>query len=309
MPRRCSASCSTGWAGATTGRSGAANSSSATIEPSAGSPTSSRSRCRAARRRSASRGATRTRISSPRSAGSASSPSTAGRELAAYLADKPSRPSTRMIARGVNAPLASSCGRLFDAVAAAAGLCRDRARYEGEAAMMLEAAAGGTVADDDVGLSICAVGRRRAGPGAAMAGAARRPGRHDTHRRRSPRASIPGLAIAIARMVEALRCRAAASPCPAACSRTACCWSRSCGRLASLGCRVLTHRAVPANDGGLALGQAAIAAARLIGERRVNAMCLGIPGTDRRHHRRGRGARDGRGWRRAAPDQHQLHPG
>ena len=62
-------------------------------------------------------------------------------DLARYFAEKPVPAIAAMIERGVNAPLASSCGRLFDAVAAAIGLCRDHAHYEGQAAMMLEALA------------------------------------------------------------------------------------------------------------------------------------------------------------------------
>lgn len=68
-------------------------------------------------------------------------------EAAALLA-KPWRPLARAVAREVNSPRASSCGRLFDAVAAALGCVGETQRYEGEAACLLEALAtrGGAVA-------------------------------------------------------------------------------------------------------------------------------------------------------------------
>ncbi len=47
----------------------------------------------------------------------------------------------RAIERGINAPLASSCGRLFDAVACALGCAPLHLSYEGEAACQLEALA------------------------------------------------------------------------------------------------------------------------------------------------------------------------
>ncbi|MGP4884450.1 Kae1-like domain-containing protein, partial [Klebsiella pneumoniae] len=45
------------------------------------------------------------------------------------------------IERGINAPRASSCGRLFDAVACALDCAPESLSYEGEAACRLEALA------------------------------------------------------------------------------------------------------------------------------------------------------------------------
>lgn len=63
------------------------------------------------------------------------------RPEAKRLLDKPWQPLARAIIAGVNSPLASSCGRLFDAVAAALGCAPDVLSWEGEAACRLEAMA------------------------------------------------------------------------------------------------------------------------------------------------------------------------
>jgi hydrogenase maturation protein HypF len=60
--------------------------------------------------------------------------------LRSRLADGEESTLLTMIDRRVNCPLTSSMGRLFDTVAALAGVADD-ARYEGEAAILLEAAA------------------------------------------------------------------------------------------------------------------------------------------------------------------------
>jgi hydrogenase maturation protein HypF len=57
------------------------------------------------------------------------------------LPAQPAEMLCRAMRAGINAPDASSAGRLFDAVAAAAGLCVERQDYEGEAAIRLQAAA------------------------------------------------------------------------------------------------------------------------------------------------------------------------
>jgi hydrogenase maturation protein HypF len=59
-------------------------------------------------------------------------------DLFRFLDAKPRGMLDAMLANPSLAPRASSVGRLFDAVAAAVGLCRERSAYEGEAAIRLE---------------------------------------------------------------------------------------------------------------------------------------------------------------------------
>lgn len=60
-------------------------------------------------------------------------------EIMRFLNSKPIANLQQMFERGLNSPLASSCGRLFDAVAAAIGICREQASHEGQAAIEMEA--------------------------------------------------------------------------------------------------------------------------------------------------------------------------
>ncbi len=58
-----------------------------------------------------------------------------------FLQRQPMNNLETMIRKSLNSPSASSAGRLFDAVAATLGICREQVDYEGQAAVELEAAA------------------------------------------------------------------------------------------------------------------------------------------------------------------------
>jgi hydrogenase maturation protein HypF len=199
-------------------------------------------------------------------------------ELHGYLAGKPRATLDAMLRNGVNSPMASSCGRLFDAVAAALGFCRDRQSYEGEAAARLEAIVDErTLQEEDESLGYPFTIPNLRGVAlpyleplsvwnallgdlilrtAAPVIAAR------FHK---------GLALAVTTMTKKLA-RRDSEQAPrfdtvalsGGCFQNRILFQEVVRRLKNEGFNVLTHALVPANDGGLALGQAAVAAAHLI---------------------------------------------
>ena len=162
---------------------------------------------------------------------------------------------------GVNAPISSSAGRLFDAVAAALGLVSGAQSFEGEAAMALEAlAAGVTAAPYPFGVE-----RATIDPAPMLAAlvadlAAGRP------RAEIAAAVHAGLARAFCAPARALVAagRAKAVALSGGCFQNATLLALCLTELDGL--PVLVPHRVPANDGGLALGQALVAAARLAGD-------------------------------------------
>jgi hydrogenase maturation protein HypF len=205
-------------------------------------------------------------------------------ELWRYLADKPIEAVATMMARGLNTPLSSSCGRLFDAVAAAVGVCRDRASYEGEAAIELEALVDAGAAFAACPASVDAPSR---GPALDEVGGypfAVRPG---VPRVLDPgplwpalladlRAGVPpgvvaarfhrGLADAVARLAAELAAdRGVGSVAlSGGALQNRILLERVESELRRRGLAVLQHRLVPANDGGLSFGQAAVCAMRMV---------------------------------------------
>lgn len=65
-----------------------------------------------------------------------------------HMREKPLSTLGAMMKKGINSPMSSSCGRLFDAVAASLELSIDEVTYEGEAAMQLEALVNQTIYDE-----------------------------------------------------------------------------------------------------------------------------------------------------------------
>jgi hydrogenase maturation protein HypF len=162
---------------------------------------------------------------------------------------------------GVNSPLTSSVGRLFDAVSAIVGL-RDEVTYEGQAAIDLEHCA------DPGECGRYPVEMREGGSMTVDAGAIVRAVAEDTL------AGI-GAATIAARVHNTLvdvvvhvctRLRAGGAPQSVALSggvfQNVRLLEGCLDGLGDAGFRVLTHRRVPPNDGGISLGQVAVAAAR-----------------------------------------------
>ncbi|NYH20740.1 carbamoyltransferase HypF [Paraburkholderia bryophila] len=198
-----------------------------------------------------------------------------GLDIVRFLSHRPRAALDTMIAQRVNSPLSSSVGRLFDAVAATVGICRERVLYEGQAAIELEALVDPRALRDDSDahaypfeiVSTAPDGLRCIEPRPMWEALL------DDLLRGVPVPLIAarvhkGLAIAIERMVEGLAdllsgpadTRSVALSGGVFQNRVL--FEQVVTRLDAAGFRVLTHRQVPANDGGLSLGQAVVAAAR-----------------------------------------------
>ncbi|MGD0703762.1 MAG: carbamoyltransferase HypF [Trebonia sp.] len=162
---------------------------------------------------------------------------------------------------GVNSPLTSSAGRLFDAAAAILGV-RDEINYEGQAAVELEQLAdpaelagypAGVMEGDQLRVTGADLIRAvaddvRAGTEAAIIAAR-------FHN---------GVADAIARTCAMLRARTGLGvvALSGGVFQNLLLLGRTAGLLEADGFRVLVHGQVPPNDGGISLGQVAVAGAR-----------------------------------------------
>jgi hydrogenase maturation protein HypF len=191
-----------------------------------------------------------------------------GLELHRYLSTKPLPTIDRMLERGLNVPLASSCGRLFDAVAAALGLCADHALFEGQGAMELEALAEMSNAEPPYPFTI--TGQATDGL-LYLESLPMWEALLDDLGRQTPVARVAarfhyGLAQAIRDMVARIRSMNALKTIALSggCFQNKLLLEEVVRLLEADGLTCLRHAKVPTNDGGLALGQAAIAAARYI---------------------------------------------
>ena len=181
-----------------------------------------------------------------------------------------------MIAKHLNSPLASSCGRLFDAVAAALGVCSEQQVYEGEAAIRLEAlAASAALPAGDVGYPFSV----SCPPDALME---LDPTPMWTALLCDLMRDIPpsvaalrfhrGLSTVLVEVAQQLAHRGTPRfetvALSGGCFQNRILFESVAAQLRHLGLVVLTHAQAPANDGGLSLGQAAIAAALLLETRK-----------------------------------------
>jgi hydrogenase maturation protein HypF len=164
-----------------------------------------------------------------------------------------------LLEAGLNAPQTSSMGRLFDGVASLLGV-RHTVNYEAQAAIELEAAVdpaeGGTYAFaiGPEGVDATPVIRQIVKDLRAGLSLGRIAGRFHN--------GVANMVLAVCQQIreqDGLNCVALSG----GVWQNMVLLQRAADRLRAAGFDLLLHRQVPANDGGLALGQAAIAAWRL----------------------------------------------
>lgn len=179
-----------------------------------------------------------------------------------------------MIERGINSPRTSSMGRLFDAAAAILGIC-DKATYEGEPAIELEAAAWRALSSE----SACPTGNIA---GFSVTESSRPDACHVLNSRSLIEALLEGIRAGVPAGRLALDFHIAIARSSARIAREICARegidtvALSGGvfmnrlllqlltrELKSMGLTVLVPHSVPVNDGCIAYGQAAVARTRL----------------------------------------------
>ena len=179
-----------------------------------------------------------------------------------------------MIERGINSPHTSSMGRLFDAAAAILGIC-DKATYEGEPAIELEAAAWRALSSE----SACPTGNIA---GFSVTESSRPDACHVLNSRSLIEALLEGIRAGVPAGRLALDFHIAIARSSARIAREICARegvdtvALSGGvfmnrlllqlltrELKSAGLAILVPHTVPVNDGCIAYGQAAVARARL----------------------------------------------
>ncbi len=172
------------------------------------------------------------------------------------LSPQVSRVLATMIDQGLNAPRTTSAGRLFDAIAAIAGV-RERAGFEGQAAMLLEWAAERASGEQAYPLPL-RDGDPMIGDWAPLVLAAledRRSGRSPSVIAARFHGALAGLAADVATRTGIDRVALSGG-----CFQNEVLTARVTDALAERGFMVYAHARFPPNDGGLSLGQAYVAA-------------------------------------------------
>jgi hydrogenase maturation protein HypF len=194
-------------------------------------------------------------------------------EIFRFLKNKPLKLLNQLIEKGINSPPASSVGRLFDAVAAAMGICCDECSYEGQAAIAMEAIVDVSSLNNDKETLIYPFSFSFSDSIYCIDPRAMWQALLNDLQQQIPQPVIAakfhkGLASAIVQMVKHLSQENLINQVALTGGVFQNCilLEQVTKRLQALGIKVLTHSLVPANDGGLSLGQAVIAAAQLIHE-------------------------------------------